>query len=139
MVTSQVNFVSSEFPVRYAETDAMGVVHHAAYLVYFEEARSHYLRSLNRDYATIEAEGFQLPIVEVGVRYHGSLKYGQQIHIKTWVRESRSRRIKFDYEISAAGSEEVLVSGFTTHIWTDSSGKVTRAPDELLKLFSTAK
>ena len=63
----------TDFYVRYAETDAMRVVHHAAYLVYFEEGRSQLMRSLGGDYADIEASGFMLPVTEVNVRYVGSL------------------------------------------------------------------
>ena len=50
--------IETAFPVRYAETDAMGVVHHAAYLVYFEEGRSQYMRDIGSDYVDIEASGF---------------------------------------------------------------------------------
>ena len=120
--------VETEFPVRYAETDAMGVVHHAVYLVYFEEGRSHYMRELGSDYANLEAEGFQLPVTELGVRYVGSLRYGERVRIRTWMDENRSRRLSFAYEVLHRDSGEMLVSGFTRHVWTDDSGKVTRMP-----------
>ena len=62
MRNSQINKTrETEFPVRYAETDAMGVVHHANYLVYFEEGRSQYMRDLGSDYALIEASGIDSP------------------------------------------------------------------------------
>ncbi len=121
--------VDSEFHVRYAETDNMGIVHHSTYLVYFEEGRSEYMRHMGSDYAHVEASGYNLPVTEAQVRFSGSLRYGQKVRVRTWIAESRSRRLTFAYEITAADSAEVLVSGFTHHIWTDRDGKVTRLPE----------
>jgi acyl-CoA thioester hydrolase len=125
----------TNFYVRYAETDAMRVVHHAAYLVYFEEGRSQLMRNLGRDYADIEASGFMLPVTEVNVRYVGSLVYGNQVKISTRLTENRSRRVTFTYEVRGPESDDVLVSGYTRHIWTDSKGAVTRVPEQWQKLF----
>ena len=83
--------IETSFHVRYAETDAMGVVHHATYLVYFEEGRSQYMRDIGSDYANIEASGYQLPVTEVNVRYAGSLRYGELVKVRTWIDENRSR------------------------------------------------
>ena len=125
----------TDFYVRYAETDAMRVVHHAAYLVYFEEGRSELMRSLGRDYAGIEASGFMLPVTEVNVRYVGSLVYGNQVKISTRLTENRSRRVTFTYEVWGPESDDVLVSGYTRHIWTNRKGAVTRVPEQWQKLF----
>lgn len=122
--------VATDFPVRYAETDAMGVVHHANYLVYFEEGRSHYMREMGSDYAEIEASGYQLPVTEVGIRYIGSLYYGDRVQIRSHIKESRSRRLTFEYEVRNLIDNKILVTGFTRHIWTDADGKVTRAPQQ---------
>ena len=120
--------VITEFPVRYAETDAMGVVHHATYLLYFEEGRSQFMREMGSDYAEIEASGFQLPVTEASVRYVGSLRYGERVQIKCQLKENKSRRLTFTYEVANAAVNKILATGFTTHIWTDNEGKVTRAP-----------
>ncbi len=122
-------FVESAFHVRYAETDNMGVVHHANYLVYFEEGRSQYMRDMGSDYAEVEKSGFQLPVTEAQVRFSGSLCYGQIVRVRTWIAESLSRRLTFAYEIRVDDESEVRVTGFTRHIWTDSEGKVTRLPE----------
>lgn len=126
--------VETRFHVRYAETDAMGVVHHAAYLVYFEEGRSHFMRARGSDYALIEASGFRLPVTEIGARYAGGLIYGQQLTIRTWIDECRSRLLTFRYEILPAPEANALVTGFTRHVWTDLEGNVTRAPNQWLEL-----
>tara|TARA_Y100000031_G_C7902368_1_gene240145 strand:+ start:57 stop:479 length:423 start_codon:yes stop_codon:yes gene_type:complete len=130
--------VETDFPVRYAETDAMGVVHHATYLVYFEEGRSQFMRDIGSDYARIEAEGYQLPVTELGIRYVGSLRYGERAKVKTWIEENRSRRITFAYEVQEPDTGATLVSGFTRHVWTDKHGNVTRVPDSWNKFFSNA-
>ena len=124
----------TEFPVRYAETDAMGVVHHAAYIVYFEEARSQYMRDRRNDYAHIEKSGYRLPVTEVKVRYVGSLTYGDRVNIRAWITENRSRTITFNYEIRSSANSAILVSGSTSHAWTNLEGKVTRAPSVWLNL-----
>jgi acyl-CoA thioester hydrolase len=126
--TETPRIVETEFHVRYAETDAMGVVHHATYLVYFEEGRSHYMRAMDSDYAEIEAQGYQLPVTEVAVRFAGSLCYGQRVRIRTWIEENRSRQLTFAYEVVDADSRASLVTGFTRHVWTDRKGHVTRQP-----------
>jgi acyl-CoA thioester hydrolase len=128
--------IESSFHVRYAETDAMGVVHHAGYLVYFEEARSHYMRELGSDYAAIESAGFRLPVSEAGLRYVGSLRYGDRVQVRTWVEENKSRRIRFAYQVCKEGDGSILVTGFTQHIWTDHDGKVTRAPEQWVAMMS---
>ena len=128
--------VATEFPVRYAETDAMGVVHHANYLVYFEEARSQYLREIGCDYADVESSGYQLPVTETGLRYIGSLRYGERVKVLTWIEENRSRRLSFAYEVVDGENDRILVTGFTRHVWTDRAGNVTRIPQHLRRLFS---
>ena len=123
------SFVESAFHVRYAETDNMGIVHHSTYLVYFEEGRSQYMRDMGSDYARVEESGFQLPVTEAHMRFSGSLRYGQKVRVRAWIAESLSRRLTFAYEIAAGDDPEVLVAGFTRHVWTDGEGKVTRLPE----------
>ena len=129
--------IESSFYVRYAETDAMSVVHHAGYLVYFEEARSHYMRELGSDYANIENDGFRLPVSEVGLRYLGSLRYGDIVKVRAWVEENKSRRVRFAYAVCKQADESILVTGFTQHIWTDHNGKVTRAPQRWVDMMAS--
>lgn len=127
--------IATDFPVRYAETDAMGVVHHANYLVYFEEGRSHFMRIMGCDYAHYEQDGFQLPVTEVGIRYVGGLKYGERVFVRTRVDENKSRRLTFAYEVANATDARILVTGFTHHVWTNSTGGVTRAPARWQQLY----
>jgi len=108
----------------------MAVVHHASYIVYFEDARCQYMREQGREYADVEADGFRLPVTEVHVRYVGSLVYGDRARVRTWISENKSRKLTFNYEIMNDKDDRVLVSGSTQHIWTDLQGRVTRAPSQ---------
>lgn len=134
MSDQTASIVETRVHVRYAETDAMGVVHHAAYLVYFEEGRSHYMREMGSNYADIEASGYRLPVTEANLRYTEGIAYGDIVIIRCWIEESRSRQLTFAYHLLSANSGKKLVTGYTRHVWTDSEGKVTRSPDIWQKL-----
>ncbi len=117
------------FRVRYAETDAMGIVHHSNYIVFFELGRSHYARERGHSYAEIERSGFILVVSGVQVRYVKAAVYEDLITVKTWIAEMKSRRIVFAYEIVHAETSDLLVTGLTDHIGVDTAGKVKIIPD----------
>ena len=118
------------FYVRYAETDAMGIVHHASYIVYFEEGRSNYARQRGSDYASFERSGRYLTVAEVNARYIKPAVYGQRITVRCWIAEMKSRALTFGYEIVDAETGELLVTGSTRHICITHDGHVTTIPDE---------
>ncbi len=120
--------VETTFPVRYAETDAMGIVHHASYIVYFEEGRSAYTRARGRSYADMETDGYFLAVTDVQVRYRQSMRYGQSATVRCWVTDLKSRTITFGYEIIDADSGTVCVTGQTKHVCIDQSGTAVRIP-----------
>ncbi len=91
--------IENTFYVRYAETDAMGIVHHASYIVYFEEGRSNYARQRGSDYASFERSGRYLAVAEVNARYIKPAIYGQLITVRCWIEEMKSRALTFGYEI----------------------------------------
>ncbi|MCK6577698.1 MAG: acyl-CoA thioesterase [Anaerolineae bacterium] len=115
--------------VRYAETDAMGIVHHSSYIVYFEEGRSHYARQRGSDYAGIERSGIYLTVTEINARYIKPAVYGQLLTVRCWIGEMRSRGLTFEYEIVDAAAREVLVRGHSKHICITRDGTVTRIPE----------
>jgi len=123
-------FVSeAAFHVRYAETDAMGVVHHSVYIVYFEEARSHFSRELGASYAEFERSGYWLTVAEVQARYAVPARYGQQLVARCWIEDLKSRAITFGYEIADANSGTVHVTGRSHHICITHDGHVVRIPE----------
>jgi acyl-CoA thioester hydrolase len=124
-------FVSeTTFHVRYVETDAQGFVHHSNYIAYFEEGRSAYARQRGRSYADFETQGYFLVVAEISVRYLKPARYDQQIIVRTWIAEMKSRALTYHYEVVAADTGDVLVTGVSRHICTTRDGKVARIPDD---------
>ena len=117
------------FYVRYAETDAMGLVHHSVYIVWFEEGRSHYARQRGHSYADFEQSGYYLAVTEVHARYITPARYGQLITVRCWIEAMKSRRLTFAYEIVDAASGDVLVTGTSQHICITHDGHVSKIPD----------
>lgn len=116
--------------VRYAETDSMRIVHHSNYLVYFEEARSDYMRQRGENYAHFERDGFNLAVTEVNARYLRPALYGQQITIRCWIADVQSRGMTFRYEVANTETGELHCSGQTKHICVQRDGGVTRLPEQ---------
>ena len=142
--TQSISSSPSEYPpaaettfhVRYAETDQMGIVHHGAYLVWFEEGRSAWSRQLGRPYADFERDGYLLVVSEVCARYIAPARYDQKVSIRTRISQVRSRVIRFDYEVVDAERGGLLVTGFSTHICLDRDGNPVRIPEEWRRFWS---
>jgi len=120
----------TEIRVRYAETDQMGIVHHANYLVWFESGRSDLCRQQGFSYKEMEDEADSLLVVaEAYVRYKSPAFYEDLIKIRTKVGEVRSRSIKFIYQVIREADSMLLAEGETNHIVTDRSKKVRSLPE----------
>lgn len=128
------DIVETTFRVRYAETDQMRIVHHASYVVWLEEGRSHWMRAHGSSFAQFENEGFMLAVTDLQARYHQAARYDQPVTVRCWVEKVRSRQIQFSYEIIDAVTGTLFVSGYTKHICLDRSGAVTNFPQKWLKL-----
>ncbi len=122
--------VDARFRVRYFETDAMGVVHHASYITWFEEGRSAFMRALGYPYSQLESEGVSLAVAEVSARYHRASRYDQEVRVTATMTEFQSRGVTFHYEVRRETDGELLVSGFTKHISVDREGRVIRIHDQ---------
>jgi len=120
---------STTFRVRYAETDAMGVAHHASYVIWFELGRSDLLWQRGSDYADLEAQGYYLPVTELGVKYLAPARFGEIVTVKTEVEAIRSRSIVFRYEVIKEETKELLATGYTKHICVDKVGQVRVIPE----------
>lgn len=129
-MATQPFVAETTFHVRYAETDAMGIVHHAAYIVYFEEGRSHYMRQRGSSYAEFEKGGQYMAVTEVQARYVRAARYDQRIRIRCWVEQIRSRGLTFRYELSDEATDELLVTGMSKHICLNKEGQVIKFPAE---------
>lgn len=124
------HFVSElEFYVRYAETDAMGVVHHASYIVWFEEGRSSYARARGSDYAEFERSGYYLTVAEVHARYLIPIRYGSRVIVRCSLSAMQSRALTFAYEILNGDSGQICVIGETRHICITHEGRIALIPE----------
>ncbi len=135
-LSDQSPVAETTFHVRYAETDQMGIVHHCAYIVWFEEGRSAWSRQLGRPYSEFEHAGYVLAVSEVGARYLVPARYDQRVTVRTWVSQVRSRLIRFEYEVSDAETSQSFVTGFSTHVCLGREGKPTRIPEEWRRFWS---
>ncbi len=128
--------VETTFPVRYAETDQMQLVHHSSYVVWMEEGRSEFMRQSGADYAEIERGGHLFAVTSLQVRYLMPARYGERVTVRTWVEDLRSRQITFGYEIVNAGNGALLATGQTEHICISREGNITRIPETWRKLLT---
>src|SRR3954468_9667182 len=127
-----------EFRVRYAETDQMGVVYHANYLVWCEMGRTDFIRRRGMSYADIERSGTMLAVAELSARFLGAARYEQIVRVETSLASIQSRAIVFDYLIMNAETSAKLVTARTTLISVDSSGKPKAMPVDVRRLFDPA-
>jgi acyl-CoA thioester hydrolase len=119
--------------VRYAETDKMGVVYYANYLVWFEVARTEWLRDRGWTYLEMEANGGMLPVISAHCDYLRSAHYDELLSIRTTGVMHSPVRVGFTYEVF---DKDVLVArGSTMHAAVDMEGRPTRLPDRVREVF----
>ena len=126
---------SLELRVRYPETDQMGFVYHAHYLVWCDMGRTELIRAMGKSYAELEREGTLLPVSEATVRYHAPARYDDLIRVETWVEEVRSRTVTFAYviwRVVEGAAPERLVSARTTLIGITRKGTPQRLPGSFM-------
>ncbi len=131
--TPPPQIVETTLRVRYAETDAMGIVYHANYLVWFEVGRGDFFRAFGQDYGQWEQQGALLPVTEAYARYHASARFGDLITVRTRIQEIKSRSVTLSYEVVAAADHTRLVSGWTRHVCVDGEGRPQRLPRAMIE------
>jgi acyl-CoA thioester hydrolase len=125
---------STRVRVRYAETDRMGVVYYANYLVWFEVGRTEWLRESGWTYREMEQDGVALPVIEAHCEYRQSARYDDEIEIRTRATLLSPVRIRFDYEAVRAGDEQPAAVGHTVHAAVDPNGRPCRLPDRVRRV-----
>lgn len=118
-----------EFRVRYQETDAMGVLHHANYFTYFEMGRTELLRVNGRDYRSVEAEGVYMVVVKIECRFRRPARYDDLLKLET--RTGRVTAAKIEHEYRLCRGNDLLAEGSSTLACVDRQGQVLRVPDWL--------
>lgn len=124
--------------VRYAETDQMGVVYHANYLIWMEMGRVELCRSLGVRYRDMERDGVLLTVVDASCRYHSPARYDDEVAIETAIKRSTSRIIEFEYRISSSETGAKLATGSTTHVFCNRELRPCRLPAKYHDAFSGA-
>ncbi len=127
---------TSTVRVRYAETDQMGVVYHANYLVWFEIGRTDWLREGGWSYRAMEDEGLALPVIEAHCEYRHSAKYDDEIDVRTRAKKVSAVRMQFDYEAVRRADGAAIAMGHTVHATIDRQGRPVRWPERVKDLFS---
>ena len=127
-----------EFRVRYAETDQMGVVYHANYLVWCEMGRTDFFRNRGMSYAALERAGIGLAVSELTARYHAAARYDDLVRVRTTLAELKSRAITFDYVITNVDTGARLVTARTVLVSIDRDGKLISLPPNVRSLFAPA-
>jgi acyl-CoA thioester hydrolase len=105
-------------PVRYAETDQMGIVHHSVYPVWFECGRTDYIQHYGLSYFEVERSGALLPLLKLTCEYFYPARYGEMIIIDTRMLKATNTRLSFGYEVRIQGSNTLCAKGVTDHAWT---------------------
>src|SRR5436190_13833640 len=127
-------FVESRARVRYAETDQMGIAHHANYIVWFEIGRTDLCRATGFPYKMIEERGLILVVTEVSCRYRAPYHYDDEVLIRTQVTEAASRAMTFGYELRDGSGERLHATGLSKHVWVDrETRRPTTADAEVMK------
>jgi acyl-CoA thioester hydrolase len=116
----------SQITVRYAETDMMGIVYHGNYLPWFEVGRTTLLKECGIVYRDLEAQGYRLPVIELGIKFFKSALYDDTVTVLTRLKERPLLRIRLDYEVRRG--DELLVTGFTIHTFINKAGEPVRPP-----------
>jgi acyl-CoA thioester hydrolase len=126
----------SKLRVRYAETDKMGVVYHANYLVWFEVGRADLLRSLGWTYREMELDGVSLPVIEAHCDYHRPARYDDEIEVRTEGGVVSPVRMEFHYQVVRKHDDVVSATGRTVHAALNPSGKPCRLPSRVREAFA---
>jgi acyl-CoA thioester hydrolase len=126
----------STLRVRYAETDKMGVVYYANYLVWFEVGRADLLRSLGWSYREMELAGVTLPVIEASCTYQRPARYDDEIEVRTRGRMLSPVRMEFAYDVVRVADQIVAATGKTVHAALDSRGRPCRLPARVREVFA---
>ena len=117
--------------VDYSETDQMGVVYHARYLVWLDVARTEHLRQNGMAYRDLETLGLRLMVSDLQIRYRRAARYDDPVRVRTWVRDMASRRVTFGYVIEHDETGERLATATTELLVLDERFSFSRLPADV--------
>lgn len=127
---------TTQLRVNYSETDQMGVVYHARYVVWLDVARTEHLRQAGMSYRELEAMGYRLAVGELSIRYRQAARYDDVIRVRCWVRDVASRRVTFGYAVEDAADGRLLATATTAMMSLDSTMTPARLPERVRTLLA---
>jgi acyl-CoA thioester hydrolase len=131
---------STTVRVRFADTDAQGIAHNSAYVVWFEVARVEYLRTYAGGYQSLRDEGIEALVLESNIRYLVPAKFDDVLHVHTRCRDIRGARFRYEYEIERESDGTLLAEGWTAHACVDAATfRPTRIPAWLVEAMERAE
>ncbi|HEY4011455.1 MAG TPA: thioesterase family protein [Acidobacteriaceae bacterium] len=131
-------FAETRVRVRYAETDQMGVVYHANYLVWFEVGRVEFIRQMGMDYRSMEKEeNAMIAVVEATARYKAPARYDDELIVRTTLAGLRGPIVRFRYAVLRVADEQLLCEGETVHVVVGRDLKRREMPERYAKQFQT--
>jgi acyl-CoA thioester hydrolase len=125
--------------VRFAETDLMGIVHHASYLAYMEVARVEWLRRRGVTYATWADQGIHLAVAEVSLKYRAPARFDDELDVETSLGEVRAASVRFDYRIVRAADGTLCTEGATRLAYIDHTLSLRRLSPEMIEALARAE
>ena len=129
-------FSETTVRVRYAETDQMGVVYHSNFFIWFEVGRVEFLREMGVSYKDMEeVDDCHIVVVEARCQYRRPARYDDVLRIRTRVAESRTRTLRFQYEVFHDAMGELVANGETSHVICDAQGRPKTLPEKYRSLF----
>ena len=123
----------TEIRVRYQETDNMGVVYYANYFIWFEVARTEYLRSAGVSYRKLEEKGAYLMVASATCQYKAPARYDDVVRIQTWIPRLKNSSLQFEHKLFIG--DKLIAAGESVHVFTNSNGRPIRVPEEIRDLY----
>jgi acyl-CoA thioester hydrolase len=123
--------LTTHLRVRFADTDAAGIVHYAHYLAFFETGRAEAFRQLGLSQARLVACELQAPVLEATLRYRTPARFDEVLSVQVWVAELTDVRFRFGYEIHRATDQALVATGETLHAWTEPVSEPAATPEWL--------
>ena len=124
--------VPLDLAVRFAETDLMRVVHHSAYVVWFEAGRVAWMAAAGMPYAEVASTGHHFAVTDIHAEYRAAARFGDVVRVISRLTRLRSRQVAFGYEVLNALTNERLATGSSEHICVDLDGRMAKIPEEVI-------
>ena len=134
-VDEGITMFETKIKVRYAETDAMGVVHHSVYFIWFEAARVEFLDQSGLPYAELERRGFFLPVTDAGCRYSKPLRFGDTVRVRLEIVKLSAVGMRIRYQVLKDSDGSKTAEGYTVHPVINRESRIVPMPEDLRMIF----